>query len=99
MINHVVLLRLKEGVTEEQLNDCLNAIEKLKEKIPGIMEVSGGHDNSPEHKNNGFTWGFMVKFDSAENRDNYVPHPEHQKVVEKYVLPILADSLIFNYTI
>ncbi len=99
MINHIVLFKLKEDVKEEQLKECLDAIKNLKGKISGIVEISGGFDNSPEHKNNGFTWGFVVKFEDEKSRDNYVPHTEHQKVVEKYVLPIIEEGLIFDYKI
>ncbi len=99
MINHIVLFKLKEGVKGEQLDDCLNAIKGLEEKISGIIEVSGGYDNSPEHKNNGYVWGFIVRFENAQARDNYVSHSEHQKVIEKYIAPIVEDVLVFNYSI
>lgn len=99
MINHIVLFKLRDGVTETQLKECLNAIKELKEKISGIIDVSGGFDNSPEHKNNGYNWGFQVKFKDKESRDNYVPHPEHQKVIQEYIVPIIEDVLVFDYII
>jgi hypothetical protein len=99
MINHIVLFKLKSEVKENQLENCLNAIKNLKEKISGIVEVSGGFDNSPEHKNNGYTWGFQVKFVDDKSRDNYVNHPEHKKVIEKYIVPIIDDVLVFDYSI
>jgi len=99
MINYIVLFKLKENINEKQLKDCLNAIKNLKEKIPGIVEISGGYDNSPEHKNNDYTWGFQVKFIDSASRDNYVPHSEHKQVIEKYIIPIIEDALVFDYLI
>jgi hypothetical protein len=97
MIEHIVLLKLKEGVTKEQTQELLDGLEKLKEIVPGMLEVSGGYNNSPEAKNAGFTYGFIVRFKDAAARDGYVPHPEHQKLAKTLVRPIVDDVLVFDY--
>ena len=97
MIEHVVLLKLKEGVTEEQTRKMLDGLVKLKEVVPGMMEVSGGYNNSPEDKDGGFTYGFIVRFRDAAARDGYVPHPEHQKLAKTLVRPLVDDVLVFDY--
>lgn len=97
MIEHVVLLKLKDGVTKEQTQKLLDGLKKLEKVIPGILEVSSGYNNSPEGKNAEFTYGFIVRFSDAAARDGYVPHPEHQKLAKDLVRPIVDDVLVFDY--
>ena len=97
MIEHIVLLKLKEGVTEAQTQEMLDGLKKLKEVVPGILEVSGGYNNNPEGKSAGFTYGFIVRFRDVAARDGYVPHPEHQKLAKTLVRPIVDDVLVFDY--
>ena len=97
MIEHIVLLKLKEGVTEDQTQKLLDGLNRLKETIPGMLDVSGGYNNNPEGKSGGFTYGFIVRFSDAAARDGYVPHPEHQKLAQELVRPIVDDVLVFDY--
>lgn len=97
MIEHVVLLKLKEGVTADQTQKLLDGLSKLKKVLPGLLDVSGGYNNSPEGKSGGFTYGFIVRFSDAAARDEYVPHPEHQKLAQELVRPIADGVLVFDY--
>ena len=54
MIRHVVLCRFREDADVAAVFAALSA---LKEKIPGILAISCGADNSPEGLQKGFTHG------------------------------------------
>ena len=97
MIEHIVLLKLKDGVTEEQIQAIADGLDKLKQVIPGLLDVSAGCNNSPEGKNEGFNYGFIVKFKDAAARDGYLPHPEHKYLAKTYIRPIVDDVLVFDY--
>lgn len=97
MIEHIVLLKLKDNVAKEQTQELLDGLKKLKEVIPGMLDVSGGYNNSPEGKDAGFTYGFIVRFRNVAARDGYLPHPEHQKLAQNLVRPIVDDVLVFDY--
>jgi hypothetical protein len=97
MIEHIVLLKLKENVTEAQTRALIDGLNELKQAIPGMLEVSAGYNSSPEGKSAGFTYGFIVRFSDAAARDRYVPHPEHQKLAQTLVRPIADDVLVFDY--
>jgi len=97
MIEHIVLLKLKDGVTEDKTKAMMDGINDLKKVIPGIMDVSGGYNNSPEGKAGGFTFAFIVKFKDAKSRDGYVPHPEHVKLAQTLVRPIVDDVIVVDY--
>lgn len=99
MIEHIVLLKLKEGVSEEQTQELMDGLSMLKDVIPGILDVSGGFNDSPEGKSAGFTYGFIVRFGDPAARDGYLPHPEHQNLAKTLVRPIADDVLVFDYEV
>ena len=90
-------MNVHESWTTGQTKDLLDGLEKLKEVVPGIREVSGGYNSSSEDKSAGFTYGFIVRFSDAAARDEYLPHPEHQKLAKTLVRPIADDVLVFDY--
>jgi len=97
MIEHIVLLRLKDGVSEDKTKALIAGINDLKKVIPGMLEVLGGYNNSPEGKSAGFSYGFIVKFKDSASRDVYVPHPEHIKLAQTLVRPIVDDVIVLDY--
>ena len=97
MIEHIVLLKLKDGVSEDKMKALLAGLNDLKKVIPGMLEVSGGYNNSIEGKANGFNYGFIVKFKDSASRDGYVPHPEHIKLAQTLVGPIVDDVIVLDY--
>lgn len=97
MIEHIVLLKLKSDASVEQTKKMMDGLNKLKEVIPGMLEVSGGYENSPENKSGGFNFGFIVRFKDAASRDGYIPHPEHQKLAQTLVRPIADQVLVFDF--
>ncbi len=99
MIQHIVLLKLKPYATAEQKAALLDGLIALKDTISGIESVSGGDDNSPEGKQHGFTWGFVMTFADADARDAYLPHPDHKVLGQQLLRPIVDDVLVFDYEI
>lgn len=92
MMTHVVLLKVRPDVGANDVSVVFTALGGLKNKIPGILTFAGGPYSSPEGLNRGYTHGFVMKFSSAEARDVYLDHPEHEKVKEQ-VLGILDGGL------
>jgi hypothetical protein len=77
MIRHSILCRFRK---DADVAAVFAALKGLQAKIPGILAISCGADNSPEGLQKGYTHGFTVDFTDAAARDAYLPHPEHQKV-------------------
>jgi hypothetical protein len=91
---HNVMLHIKDDTAQEDIDRFFNAMIELKVQglIPGIVSFSYGEYNSTEGLNKNFNYGFSMIFESIEARDNYLPHPEHDKVKE-LILPLLYDGL------
>jgi hypothetical protein len=97
MIEHIVLFRWAEGTSTEAMENAMTELRKLKDKIPGIVDLSCGANFSDRAK--GYTHGLVVRFKDRASLDSYGPHPEHQSVVQKFIRPISADILALDYEI
>ena len=101
MIQHIVLLKLTPDTSAIQKTALLEGLVALKHenKILGIESVTGGDNNSPEGKTNGFDWGFSMTFTDAAARDAYLPLPDHITVGRDWFRPIVEELLVFDYEI
>lgn len=95
-LRHVVLIKFKEDATEQEIEKVEKAFSALQEKIPVIDDYEWGTNNSPEGLNKGFTHCFFVTFESEEDRETYLPHPEHKAFVE-VMKPHMEDVLVIDY--
>ena len=77
-VRHVVVFRFKPGASPEKIRQVTDALIALKDKIPGILAMEHGVNNSPEKLDQGFTHVFQVTFTNAAARDAYLPHPAHK---------------------
>ena len=75
---HVVIFKYKPGVSVAHIQQVTDAFRALQHRIAGILRFEQGINNSPEGLNQGFTHIYTLTFESAQARDAYLPHPEHQ---------------------
>jgi hypothetical protein len=80
MIRHFGMFQFKSGVSETEIDECFLEMRGMVGQIPGLLAMEHGPYESPEGLNDGFTHGFIMSFDTAANRDAYLPHPEHERV-------------------
>lgn len=95
-LRHVVAFQFKESATPAQIKEVVDAFRGLKTKIPEIVSFETGTNVSPEGLDKGFTHGFILTFASAEDRDTYLVHPEHQ-AFGKLVGPVLKDVFVIDF--
>ncbi len=96
LLRHVVLFSFVDGATAEDVRAIEEAFAALPGKIDAIHDFEWGTDVSVENAARGFTHCFFVTFRSAEDRDAYLPHPDH-KAFGQLLRPILSQSLVFDY--
>lgn len=97
-IQHMVLVQFKPEVSDETIDELFSQLAELKQLIPGITYFAGGPYSSPEGLNQGYTHGFLVTFESAEARDAYLPHPEHERV-KAAILPHVGAVVAFDFEV
>ena len=97
-MRHIVVFKYKPDATPAQIDSVTHAFGELQNSIPGIVAFEHGINNSPENKNLGFTHVYMLTFEDAASRDNYLPHPEHKKFGALLgELGVLEDAFVVDY--
>ncbi|MEX2514170.1 MAG: Dabb family protein [Cyclobacteriaceae bacterium] len=96
LLRHVVLFSFKEESSAEDIKRVEDAFIALQDKIPQIKDFEWGTNNSPEGLNKGLTHCFLVTFESEEDREIYLPHPDHKAFVE-VLSPHMADVTVVDY--
>jgi hypothetical protein len=79
-ISHVVLVSWKSGRQAPAEEFVRPAIRAFVDTIPDVLAVVEGHSSSPEGLENGFDYGFVITFATAQARDTYLTHPSHLPV-------------------
>jgi antibiotic biosynthesis monooxygenase (ABM) superfamily enzyme len=95
MIDHLVFLAANEDASPEDIEDLISSIRNLKDTVPGVVDLSVGENFSP--RSGGYTHGLFVRFETKEDLQGYMEHPEHQAVVEK--LDRLTSRIVVDYEV
>jgi hypothetical protein len=91
LVEHIVCVKLKPGVTAEQEQELINQFRALKGAVPGIVDLSAGKDFTLT-RNQGYTVGLVVRFQNKQDLQVYADHPNHQPV--KKLVSELAESVM-----
>jgi hypothetical protein len=97
MVEHVVLFKTTPEATEVQKDRMISELASLKDKIPGIVDLSVGRNFSD--RSQGFDIGLVVRFVDRAALDVYIPHPAHRGCVDQFVGPIKQDVIVADYEI
>jgi antibiotic biosynthesis monooxygenase (ABM) superfamily enzyme len=81
VVDHLVFFTVEPGAPEEEVEDLLSSLRALKEKVPGVVDLSVGENFS--ERSGGYTHGLFVRFEDREGLATYMTHSEHLAVVEK----------------
>jgi antibiotic biosynthesis monooxygenase (ABM) superfamily enzyme len=93
VIDHLVFLSVREEASPEEIEDLISSIRGLKGTVPGVVDLTMGENFSP--RSGGYTHGLFVRFESVEDLQEYMKHPDHLAVVEK--LDALTDRIVVDY--
>ena len=93
MIDHLVFIAVKEDASPEDVEDLISSIRGLKDSVPGVVDLTVGENFSG--RSSGYTHGLFVRFESREDLQRYMEHPDHLAVVEK--LDRLTTRIVADY--
>jgi hypothetical protein len=81
MINHVVLLKFKSGITETDIKELEKMLDDLPNRISEIHTYEFGRDiiRSPRS----FDFALVSLFANTEALERYQQHREHRPVLKK----------------
>jgi hypothetical protein len=96
VVEHIVLFKWKIEATAEQIEQAIDGLRDLKDRIPNVLGLSVGENFSERAQ--GFTHGLVVRFPDKAALEVYGPHPAHQHVVQTFINPIRENVLALDYT-
>ena len=96
VMKHIVLFKFNDDVSEESIDQIVEAFGKLPEKIDTIIDYEAGTNVSPEKLDQGYTHAFVVTFRDAAGRDKYLPHKAHKEFV-KLLDGKIDKVLVFDF--
>jgi len=97
-VKHIVLLKFKDGTTEEQIAKFFEDVLDLSESAPGIDDYVGGANCSKEGNTQGLTHGFIMTFSDVAARDAYIVHPEHERF-KTMAMPAVESVLVLDFEV
>ncbi|ROR94948.1 stress responsive alpha/beta barrel protein [Sinobacterium caligoides] len=97
MIRHILLIKFKDSATPSEVDTVKALFNAIPQKIEGVISVEWGVNDSPEGLNQAFSYSVLMTFANEESRQRYLPHPEHE-ALKAIFLPLLADIIVFDYT-
>lgn len=71
----------KLSATREEMNQVKKDIDIMLSKIPGILDMSSGIQDS---ENARYNWGLTVRFKDKAAREAYASNPHHQAFGDRY---------------
>lgn len=97
MVEHILLMPWTDEASQEAIDNALAELRGLTDKIAGIVDLSCGANFSERAK--GYTHGLVIRFADRAALEAYFPHPEHQRVVQDFINPIRAETVILDYEV
>jgi hypothetical protein len=92
LIRHCVFLKFRSEIRLEERSEIYGAVASLKSRLAGIRDIEFGVNMSPEALDKGFDEGFIVTFENASARDDYLADAEHTKVGARIVAATQGGS-------
>ena len=96
-IQHIVCFKFKKHVGGDEIENLKESFIGLQNKIPGVISITGGQNNSPENLNKGFSHCFIITFENEQARTRYLPHSEHQNFVSQ-LKPLMEDVFVIDFS-
>ena len=94
MLNHVVLMKFNEDVTDEAVEQLETALDDLPNHIIEIHSYEFGRDVIRSERS--YDFALIALFANEEALGKYQIHPEHQKVVQR-IQNMCASVLVVDF--
>jgi hypothetical protein len=91
VIQHIVLLKWKPGVTDAQIDDAFAQAQALVKEIDTVERVTLGRNRARD--DHGFTHALIVKLSDDDGLSAYLDHPVRKRYVGDVLAPIEQERI------
>ena len=92
MIRHMFMCPIKEGVTEEKVNESINDLRLLQEKVPEIIQLTVGKNLGWYDKK--MTVAFVADFENEDGWNSFMKNEEHLQIGAKVSEVLDFESIV-----
>jgi len=96
MIRHIVMVKFKADVTEEQIAQVQEGLGSLPDLIPEIESYEFGRDMA--HMDRSYDFALVSAFADMEALQKYMMQPDHRRV-SALIREICDDIRVVDYEI
>jgi hypothetical protein len=97
MVKHIVMWKIKDGFNKDEIYEQIKEkVLSLKEFIPEIKHIEVGRNITASI--NAYDVVLYSEFDSKEDLDTYLVHPEHVKVAD-FIKTVISDRKVVDYIV
>ena len=95
MLHHIVMMKFKPGVSEEDINRMAQLLDALPERITEIQTYEFGRDIVRSERS--YDFALVSGFANLEAMQRYQVHPDHQKALT-HIRAICEDICAVDFT-
>jgi len=93
-VERVILVNIKEGISETQLDIVAQHGKELLGAIPGVEQVSFG---TALHDDASYQCYVRIRFHDSDALQIYETHPNHAAFGLQEWLPIITNEILVDY--
>lgn len=93
-VERIILVNIKEGISETQLDTVAQHGKELLGAIPGVEQVSFGF---ALHADASYQCYVRIRFHDGDALQVYETHPNHATFGLQEWLPIIANEILVDY--
>jgi len=91
MIQHLVLFKVRDEVSPETIQVLMQEIADLRTSHSGIIGFEHGSNQTPETRDQGYNYGFILTLGTWADLEFYQNDPNHQATGKKLVAACQPD--------
>ena len=99
MIEHVVMLGLRDASDLRECRDVMDGLGRLAGDIPGFLSLSHGVNIDMEGKSPDYPYGFIARFENRDALARYAVDPRHKALGARLVALCGGADRIMVYDI
>jgi hypothetical protein len=86
VIQHIVLIKWKPDVTDEQIATAFGRAQRLTEEIATVQQITLGRNRAPA--DHGFTHALIVQLSHDDALSEYLDHPVRRQYIADCLEPL-----------
>ncbi|XP_057771294.1 stress-response A/B barrel domain-containing protein HS1-like [Salvia miltiorrhiza] len=95
-VKHIVLAKFKEGLSKEEIEECIKQFANLVDLVPSMKAFKWGKELSIINFHQGFTHVFESIFETTKGVEDYLSDQNHVDY-GNFLMPQLDKFLIIDF--